>query len=119
MKSNLGPRFKTALPYIIVTAVLYIAATPLLAFLEMLTAGGSGMLLLAAPIATCCLALAVGYFYGKKASRDPIMPLMSALLFIPLMFIYFNLSAWIYIPVAAVCSFIGECFGAVHSKFGK
>ena len=72
------------------------------------------------PAIDCCCALAIGYFYGRVAKRDPIMPLFSALLFVPCMFIFFNVTAWIYIPIAALASFIGECFGAVYQgKFGK
>ena len=38
MKSNLGPRFKKALPYIIATATLYLLIPPVLILIEFYTA---------------------------------------------------------------------------------
>ena len=119
MKQNLGPRLKKALPYIIATAVLYLIIPPILIFAEFYVANGSGMLYMASPAAICCAAIGVGYFYGKKSGRDPIMPLASAVLFLAPMFVYYNVTAWIYAPIAAVCSFLGECFGAVNAKMRK
>lgn len=119
MKSNLGPRFKKALPYIIATATLYLLIPPVLILIEFYTANGSGTLFNASPAAICCAALGIGYLYGKKANRDPIMPLMSAALFLLPMFVYYNVTAWIYAIIAAGCSFLGECFGAVNAKTKK
>lgn len=114
MKSNLGPRLKKALLYIIFTAVMYLTL-PLLAISMQ-----SAQFYNAVPVLDCCAALGVGYFYGRKAKRDPIMPLVSAVLFLPCMFVFYNLTAWIYMPLAALASFIGECFGASYQdKFGR
>lgn len=107
MKSNLGPRLETARIYIVFTAVMYYT-------LPFIGLGTSPQIYNAVPILDCCVALGVGYFYGTKAKRDPIMPLVSALLFLPCMFIFFNTSAWIYLLVAPLMSFVGECFGAMY-----
>ncbi len=114
MKSNLGPRLKKSALYIIFTAVMYISL-PVIA-MSMNRADIYNL----TPILDCCCALAIGYFYGRKAKRDPIMPLASGVLFIPCLFVFYNPTAWIYIPIAALCSFIGECFGSLYQgKFGK
>lgn len=110
MKSNLGPRLLRALPYIIVTVVVYVAL-PLLAY-----SARNDMLYMTAPALDCCAAMVVGYFYGKKAARDPIMPLFSGLLFVPCMYVFYNVTAWVYIFIAMALSFLGECFGAATMR---
>ena len=114
MKSNLAPRLKKAVPYIIITAFAYLTLPLWAAYLQ------NGTFYTAVPILDCCVALLVGYFYGRVAKRDPIMPAFSAALFVPCMFVFFNITAWVYIPLTALASFIGECFGAVYQgKFGR
>ena len=114
MKSNLGPRLKKALPYIIVTLAMYLAL-PLMA-----VGMQNARFYNTVPVLDCCVALGVGYFYGRVAKRDPIMPLASAVLFLPCMFVFYNLKAWVFLPLAALASFIGECFGASYQdKFGR
>lgn len=114
MKSNFGKRIVKALPYIIVTLVVYVAL-PLCAM-----AAKSVAVYNLVPIFDCCAAMAVGYFFGRRGGRDPVMPLFSALLFLPCMAIFYNLTAWIYMPVAALASFLGECVGALYqNKFGR
>lgn len=113
MKSNLVPRLKIAVPYIIVTAVLYLA-------IPFIMAAAKSPYYYGAPLLDCCVSLGVGYFYGRVAKRDPIMPLAAALLFLICMFTFFNSSAWIFIPLTALCSFIGQCFGSTYQgKYGR
>lgn len=110
MESNLKPRLKKALPYIILLAVAYLLL-PLSAI-----AAGSKEFFNAVPMLDCCAAMGVGYFYGKKASRDPIMPLFSAGLFLPCMLVFYNITAWIYMPIAALTCYLGQCFGSLYAK---
>ncbi len=120
MESNLGPRLRHALPYIIFTAVCFFLLPFAAAAIEMKTAPGSGTLFRAVPIIDCCVCMAVGYFYGRKAKRDPIMPLASGLLFLLCIPVFFNATAWIYVILAGASSFLGECFGALYGgRFGK
>lgn len=111
MKSNLAPRLKKALPFIIVLAAVYVLL-PILA----LFAAKSKTFYNAAPMLDACAAMLVGYFYGKRASRDPIMPIFSAVLFLPCMMVFFNITAWIYMPISALTCYLGQCFGAAARK---
>lgn len=110
MKSNLKSRLLKALPYIIVLAVIYVLL-PLSA-----ACAKSAEFYMAVPMLDCCAAMGVGYFYGKKEARDPIMPVFSAVLFLPCMLVFFNNSAWIYMLIAALTCYLGQCFGAVARK---
>ena len=67
---------------------------------------GSGMLvmLLAIPLA----ALICGTVYGIRYGFDGWMPLAAAVLFVPAVFIFFNATAWIYIPAYAAIAAIGN-----------
>ena len=118
MKSNLGPRLQKAAPYIIATMVIFFSLPYIAAYIEMTVAPGAG-LLFASPILDCCAAMAIGYFYGKKNGRDPIMPLVSALTFVLCMILLFDASFWICIPIAAVMSYLGECFGFLKGRYGS
>lgn len=118
MKSNLGPRLAKALPYIIFTVVVFLGLPYFAAYVEMTVAPRSG-LLFASPVLMCCVAMAVGYFYGLKNGRDPIMPLASALAYLLCMLLVLDLSFWICLPLAALASYIGECFGHLRGKYDK
>lgn len=114
MKSNLGPRLKTAALYIVFNAIAYFGLPYAAAYIEISTGAAQGTLLTVVPLMSCCISIAVGYFYGKRASRDPIMPVVCALLVL----ICYGGSAWIYVPVAALASFIGQCLGTLYQKRG-
>lgn len=114
MKNNIWPRLKRAALYIVFVLVMFYTL-PLLAM-----STGSKMLYNAVPVLDVCVALGVGYFFGRVGKRDPLFPAVCALLFLPCMFIFFNTSAWIYIPIIALAAFVGQCFGAGYQdKFGR
>ena len=113
MKSNLRPRLRRARLYIIFAGVMFYTL-PLLAM-----STGSPAFYNLVPVLDCCVALGDGYFFGRAAKRDPILPAACALLFVPCMFIFYYVSAWIYIPLLALSAFIGQCFGASYQdRFG-
>lgn len=70
---------------------------------------GSGMfiLLIVIPLITLITSL----IYGLRNTVDFIYPLIVAILFIPTLFIYYNISAWVYIIAYSLIAFIGELFG--------
>ena len=114
MKSNLPERLRKSLVHIVLTFGIYLALP--FAAIGM----GRADIYNLVPILDCCAVCTVGYFYGRKRGRDPIMPIASALLFIPLMFVFYNASAWIYMPLLALSSFFGECIGKLYQgKFGR
>lgn len=65
------------------------------------------------PVIDLCFALAVGFFFGKKCGGDWLMALESGAVFIPCIYIFFNSTAWIYVPVIAVASLFSLFIGAV------
>lgn len=70
---------------------------------------GSGMfiLLIIIPLIT----LITSIIYGFRNTFDFIYPLIVAILFIPTLFIYYNISAWVYIIAYSLIAFIGELLG--------
>ena len=70
---------------------------------------GSGMfiLLIVIPLITLITSL----IYGLINTVDFIYPLIVAILFIPTLFIYYNISAWVYIIAYSLIALIGELLG--------
>lgn len=116
MNSNLGPRLKKSWPYMLVTFLFYTVMPYAAAYIEMTTGAQRGTLFNMTPILDCCASIAIGYFYGRRCSRDPIMPVWCAAMFALAMIIYYGSSAWIYVPLAALSSFIGQCFGNLYRR---
>ena len=75
---------------------------------------GSGMfiLLIVIPLIT----LITSIIYGLRNVFDFIYPLIVAILFIPTLFIYYNISAWVYIIAYSLIALIGEIFGKTLQK---
>ncbi len=111
MKSNLPERLKRALPFLIITIGVYTA----LPFAAIATGSGT-VYVIGVPLLDCCIVSAIGFFYGKSNGRDPLMPLCSALLFLPIMFIFYNFSAWIYLILLPIFCYFGQCMGNLYRK---
>lgn len=75
---------------------------------------GSGMfiLLIVIPLIT----LVTSIIYGLRNVFDFIHPLIVAILFIPTLFIYYNISAWVYIIAYSLIALIGEILGKTLQK---
>lgn len=75
---------------------------------------GSSMfiLLIVIPIIT----LITSIIYGLRNSFDFFYPLFVAILFIPTLFIYYNISAWVYIIAYCLIALIGEILGKTLQK---
>ena len=69
---------------------------------------GSGMFIL---LIVCLITLITSLIYGLRNTVDFIYPLIVAILFIPTLFIYYNISAWVYIIAYSLIAFIGELLG--------
>ena len=69
---------------------------------------GSGMFIL---LIVCLITLITSLIYGLRNTVDFIYPLIVAILFIPTFFIYYNISAWVYIIAYSLIAFIGELLG--------
>lgn len=75
---------------------------------------GSGMfiLLIVIPLIT----LITSIIYGLRNVFDFIYPLIVAILFIPTLFIYYNIFAWVYIIAYSLIALIGEILGKTLQK---
>ena len=71
---------------------------------------GSAMIVLLAILPLSCLLVAV--IYGSVNSFHISYPLLAALAFTPTIWIFFNESAWVYIPAYGAIALIGNLLGA-------
>lgn len=76
------------------------------------TRSGMFILLIVIPLIT----LITSIIYGLRNVFDFIYPLIVAILFIPTLFIYYNISAWVYIIAYSLIALIGEILGKTLQK---
>ena len=76
------------------------------------TGRGMFILLIVIPLIT----LITSIIYGLRNVFDFIYPLIVAILFIPTLFIYYNISAWVYIIAYSLIALIGEILGKTLQK---
>ena len=76
---------------------------------------GSAMIVLLAILPLSCLLVAV--IYGCLNSFHISYPLLVALAFTPTIWIFFNESAWVYIPTYGAIALIGNLIGAGIYKY--
>lgn len=95
--------YKKMIPYLLATA----AAFYLLPLFGNST--GDFMVIMLAVIPLTCFA--ISFFYGFKNGWNLIFPIAVGILFIPAIFIHFNITAWVYSVGYAVISAAGVFFG--------
>ena len=71
---------------------------------------GSGMLMLLVVLPLSCLIAA--WRYGSRYLFDILFSILTALIFIPMVFIFYNSSAMIYVLIYGGVSMIGNAIGA-------
>ena len=76
---------------------------------------GSAIIVLLGILPLCCLFVAV--IYGCLNSFHLTYPLLIALVFAPTIWIFFNESAWVYIPAYGIIALIGNLIGAGIYKY--
>lgn len=96
------------IPYILCLAVAFYALPPLSGDKSVVIA----VLVLAAPLLACLCAVV----YGIREGFDGLLPLAAALLFTPTIFLYYNASAWVYIPIYTAVVLLGNGIGRVFHK---
>lgn len=57
------------------------------------------------------LTFACTAIYGVRHGFDFLLPIIVIILFTPTIFIFYNMSAWVYIVVYAVIAFVGNGIG--------
>ena len=98
----------TLIPYITILAIIFY----LLPLVVKNTAFAMLMMLIIMPVLTFVCTV----IYGMRHGFDFILPILAIILFTPTIFIFYNLSAWIYIVVYAVIAFIGNGIGKIFYK---
>ncbi len=74
----------------------------------------------ALPAVDMCVAMAAGFFFGKNRGTDWLISLESALIFVPCLYIFFNTTAWIYVPLIGVASLLCVLIGnAFRTRFKR
>lgn len=98
---------KPMIPYLLVTVLGFYLPPALI------QDTGSGMVILLMIMPAVCLACAV--LFGWKHKISLAYPCLVAILFLPAVFIFFNLSALIYAAVYAVVALAGNLTGSLIS----
>ena len=102
---------KKIVPYAVYAVVLALVFY-ILPLLIQDTGSGMFVLLLVVPAVTFAASLILGIREGFSI----IVPLIVAALFAPTLFIFYNESAWVYIPAYAVIALIGNGFGRIFYR---
>ncbi len=85
-------------------------------YLLPLTIKNTGMAMLMMLFIIPTLAFACALVYGLRQGLDFLLPLTVIILFTPMIFIFYNISAWIYIIVYALIAIIGNGAGRFLCK---
>lgn len=78
---------------------------------------GSAVLMLLCIIPAVCFLCSV--LYGFRRGISLYYPLLAAALFVPSLFIYYNISAWVYLVIYGILAFLGEALGSFLGARGK
>ena len=97
-------KLKRMFPYLIVNALLFYLAP------WVIQDTGSDMFISLVVLPLSCLIVA--WRYGSRYSFDLLFSILTALIFIPTVFIFYNSSAMIYILIYGGVSMIGNAIGA-------
>lgn len=97
-------KLKRMFPYLMVNALLFYLAP------WVIQDTGSDMFISLVVLPLSCLNVA--WRYGSRYSFDILFPILTTLLFIPTIFIFYNSSAMIYILIYGGVSMIGNAIGA-------
>ena len=62
------------------------------------------------------IAFICSMIYGVRCGLNILLPVLAAIIFTPTLFIFYNSSAWVYIPAYAIITLIGNCVGRIFYK---
>ncbi len=72
------------------------------------------------PMLDLCIGMVVGFFFGRSKGSDWLVALESGAAFIPCVYIFFNSTAWIYVPIIILATMLGIVLGKVFGdRFGR
>ncbi len=99
------------LPYVAILILLYYVL-PLV-----VRDTGSGMLVLL--ILAPAIVFVSACIFGLRRGFHLLVPVLAGLLFLPALWIYFNISAWVYAPAYALIALAGNGLGQIFYKQGQ
>ena len=104
-------KFKKMLPYLIIIILSFY----LLPFVMKDT--GTAMTMLLVVIPAICFVCSI--LYGIKNSFDLFYVTAVSILFVPAIFIFYNASAWVYVPGYGIIASAGNAVGMIFYKRTK
>ncbi len=109
----MGERFEKTLWYLVAAIAIY-NITPLVCALS-----NFPLYNLLPPLYICAV-LIISFMFGRRHGGDWLISFGLAAAFIPTIYMFFNPTVWIYVPVYLVAGFIGDVIGSVFGKrFGR
>lgn len=99
---------KSMLPYLLVLAVDFYLL-PLL-----ITDTGLGIMMMLVVMPLICIGCSI--VYGSKQAFHWQYPILAMVLFLPTVFLYYNISAWVYVPSYAIAALVGNLIGSFFRK---
>lgn len=106
-------RFENTLGYLIFEIIVMYGVPVAVAALRL------GAIYNFVPFVDLCVCLAAGFLFGRKHGGDWLMSLVSALAFVPCVYIFYNPTAWIYVFAILLFSLLGVFIGAVFRNRGR
>lgn len=102
-------RFEKMMGYII-TAIIFFYGLPLICALI------NFPFYTLLPMLYVCIAIVIGFMFGKVHGGDWLLCLIIMVVFIPCIYMFFNESVWIYVLVCGIGSFIGLMIGTLFKN---
>lgn len=97
------------LPYLIVLAVDF--------YLLPLVIRDTGLAILMLLVVVPLVAVITGVLYGVRRGFNLLLPVLAMVLFAPSIFIFYNETAWVYIPFYGIAVLVGNAIG--RAFYGK
>ena len=97
----------------IVAAVAILYGMPILCAL---TLAGVFNVMPLMPVIYLCTVLVISFLFGRKHGGDWLICLVLTAVFLPSIYMYFNATVWIYVPIYLIMSFIGLFVGFVFKN---
>ncbi len=104
----MNKKLSALIPYVIAMVVIF--------YVLPLLIRDTGFAMIIMLLVIPCLILICATIYGVQQGFNPLITLVTIILFAPTVFIFYNSSAWIYIVIYAIISLVGNGIGRAFYK---